>query len=245
MSLPGVPRTCRQVRGTPVGIAFEIYDDDFKQLAQPARYREIQHPLGLTGLARLSAAVESVEAAATRLHELAEFPRSAWFQGPGASARGVQMQVRTAVWELLEPTGDGPLADYLGRCGQRIRSTAFKAGNLTAVEQHLTAQGFDLIPGDADGVLAIKRPRTRTCYWSSPSRSRPRSRGTADMLGTQCGSAWAGRVPAHIQAALRETVRHRLSVLTSRLQHATIVPRNFKWDMTDGFKDAIRAKVSR
>jgi hypothetical protein len=31
----------------------------------------------------------------------------------------------------------------------------FKAGNLTAVEKHLTAQGFDLIPGDADGVLAI------------------------------------------------------------------------------------------
>jgi hypothetical protein len=159
--LPGVPRISRPVRGTPVGIAFEIYDDDFKQLAQPARYREIQHPLGLTGLARLSMAVESVEAAATRLHELAEFPRSAWFQGPGASARGVQMQVRTAVWELLEPTGDGPLADYLGRYGQRIRSTAFKAGNLTAVEQHLTAQGFDLIPGDADGVLAIKRPKNK------------------------------------------------------------------------------------
>jgi hypothetical protein len=36
-----------------------------------------------------------------------------------------------------------------------IRSTVFKAGNLTAVEKHLTAQGFDLIPGDADGALAI------------------------------------------------------------------------------------------
>jgi hypothetical protein len=68
----------------------------------------------------------------------------------------VQVQVGTAVWELLEPTGDGPLADYLGRYGQRIRSTVFKAGNLTAVEKHLTTQGFDLIPGDADGVLAIK-----------------------------------------------------------------------------------------
>jgi len=65
------------------------------------------------------------------------------------------VQVGTTVWELLEPTGDGPLADYLGRYGQRIRSTVFKAGNLTAVEKHLTAQGFDLIPGDADGVLAI------------------------------------------------------------------------------------------
>jgi hypothetical protein len=39
--------------------AFEIYDGDFKQLARPARYWETQHPLGLTGLARLSVAVES------------------------------------------------------------------------------------------------------------------------------------------------------------------------------------------
>ena len=38
---------------------------------------------------------------------------------------------------------------------QRIRSTVFKAGNSPALEKHLTAQGFDLIPGDADGVLAI------------------------------------------------------------------------------------------
>jgi len=42
---------------------------------------------------------------------------------------------------------------------------------------------------------------------------------------------------------LRETVRHRLSVLTKRFQHATIVARNFTWKMTDGFKDASRAKV--
>jgi Glyoxalase/Bleomycin resistance protein/Dioxygenase superfamily len=141
--------------GSSFGIAFEIYDGDFTQLAQPARYWETQHPLGLTGLARLSVAVESVEAAVTRLHELAEVSEIGPVSRPRASARGVQMQVGTAVWELLEPTGDGPLADYLGRYGQRIRSTVFKAGNLTAVEKHLTAQGFDLIPGDADGVLAI------------------------------------------------------------------------------------------
>ena len=157
--------------GNSFGIAFEIYDGDFRQLAQPARYWETQHPLGLTGLARLSVAVESVEAAVTRLHELAEVSEISPVSRPRASARGVQMQVGTAVWELLEPTGDGPLADYLGRYGQRIRSTVFKAGNLTAVEKHLTVQGFDLIPGDADGVLAINPARTRTCSWSSPSRS--------------------------------------------------------------------------
>jgi hypothetical protein len=50
---------------------------------------------------------------------------------------------------------------------------------------------------------------------------------------------------AHPQAALRETVRYRRAVLAERLQHATIVAGKFKWNMTDGFKDAIRAKASR
>jgi catechol 2,3-dioxygenase-like lactoylglutathione lyase family enzyme len=141
--------------GNSFGIAFEIYDGDFNQLAQPAGYWETQHPLGLTGLARLTVAVESVEAAVARLHELAEVSEIGPVSRPRAGAKGVQLQVGTAVWEMLEPTGDGALADYLGRYGQRIRSTVFKAGNLAEVEKHLTAQGFDLIPGDADGALAI------------------------------------------------------------------------------------------
>jgi hypothetical protein len=56
---------------------------------------------------------------------------------------------------MLEPTGDGALADYIGRYGGRIRSTVFKAASLAEVEKHLTGQGFDLIPGDADDALAI------------------------------------------------------------------------------------------
>jgi Glyoxalase-like domain len=62
---------------------------------------------------------------------------------------------------------DGPLADYLGRYGQRIRSTVFKAGNVTAVEKHLTAQGFDLISGDADGVLAINPAQNKVARGSA------------------------------------------------------------------------------
>ena len=135
--------------------AFEIYDGDFKQLAQPEGYWETQHPLGLTGLARLTVACESVEAAVARLHELAYVSEIGPVTRPQAGAKGVQLQVGTAVWEMLEPTGDGALADYLGRYGQRIRSTVFKAGNLSEVEKHLTGQGFDLIPGDADDALAI------------------------------------------------------------------------------------------
>ena len=141
--------------GNSFGIAFEIYDGDFAEHAQPAGYWENQHPLGLTGMARLTVAVESVEAATARLNELAYVSDIGPVSRPRAGAKGVQLQVGTAVWEMLEPTGDGALADYLGRYGQRIRSTVFKAGSLAEVDKHLTGQGFDLIPGDADGTLAI------------------------------------------------------------------------------------------
>jgi catechol 2,3-dioxygenase-like lactoylglutathione lyase family enzyme len=141
--------------GNSFGIAFEIYDGDFSQHAQPVGYWENQHPLGLAGLARLSVAVNSVEEAAARLAELAEVSQIGQVSRPRAAAKGVQLQVGTAVWELLEPTGAGELADYLTRYGQRIRGTVFKATNLAEVEKHLTAQGFDLIPGDAEGTLAI------------------------------------------------------------------------------------------
>jgi enoyl-CoA hydratase/carnithine racemase len=57
--------------------------------------------------------------------------------------------------------------------------------------------------------------------------------------------ALARQVIAHPQEALRETVRYRRSVLAERLQNAAIVAGNFKWNMTDGFKDAIRAKAGR
>jgi catechol 2,3-dioxygenase-like lactoylglutathione lyase family enzyme len=147
--------------GSSFGIAFEIYDGDFSQLAQAPGYWENEHPLGLTGLARLSVAVESVEAAVTRLQELAEVAEIGPVSRPRAAAKGVQMQVGTAVWEMLEPTGEGALADYLARYGQRIRSTAFRAASLAEVEKYLTAQGFDLIPGDEDGTLAISPAQNR------------------------------------------------------------------------------------
>jgi hypothetical protein len=104
-------------------------------------------------MARLTVAVESVEAAAARLNKLAYVSEIGPVSRPRAAAKGVQVQVGSEV--LLEPTGDGALADYLGRYGQRIRSTVFKTGNLSEVDKHLTGQGFDLIPGDADGALAI------------------------------------------------------------------------------------------
>jgi enoyl-CoA hydratase/carnithine racemase len=66
---------------------------------------------------------------------------------------------------------------------------------------------------------------------------------SGDHLQEATALAW--QVIAHPQAALRETVRYRRGVLAERLRNAAIVAGNFKWNMTDGFKDAIRAKAGR
>ena len=141
--------------GSTFGVSFEIFDGDFSRFAQPAAFWEHVHPLGLKGLARVSVAVNSVAAAEGRLVELAGSARITTISRPRAAAKGVQLQVGEAVWELLEPTGDGPLAEFLDHYDQRMRSVVFKARDLAQVQRHLGAQGFDFIPGDGDDSLAI------------------------------------------------------------------------------------------
>jgi hypothetical protein len=141
--------------GSTFGISFEIWSGDFKEHAQPETYWHDDHPLALLGFERLTVAVESVEAVVDRIQTLAGVPKVGEVERPQAGARGAQLQVGDIVWEVLEPTGDGPLATYLERYGQRIRSSVFRTADLAKAEAHLRGQGFDLFPGDAEGALAI------------------------------------------------------------------------------------------
>jgi hypothetical protein len=141
--------------GSSFGVSFELWDGDFEQFAQPRRFWEDEHPLALTGLARLSLAVRNVDDALNRFQDLAEVSKIGAVTRIPGMARGVSVQVGDLVWEFLEPTGDGPVADYLERYGERIRSAVFRTNNIAKVEKYLTRQGFDLIPGDADGAVAI------------------------------------------------------------------------------------------
>jgi hypothetical protein len=138
-----------------LGVSFEIFGGDFLEFAQPPGFWEEQHPLHLCGLARLTVAVRDVDAAMRRLQEVTGAPGIAAVNRPQASAQGMQVQVGEAVWELLEPTGEGRLTDFLSRYDQRIRSVVWRTKDLGAVEKHLTNQGFNVIPGDADEALAI------------------------------------------------------------------------------------------
>ncbi len=141
--------------GSILGVSFEIFGGDFSEFTQPPGFWENEHPLRLTGLARLTVAVNDVDTAVARLKEITGSPTIGSVARPNAAARGTQLQVGEAVWELLEPTGEGRLAHFLARYDQRIRSVVWRTEDLRKVEKHLTGQGFDMIPGDADGSLAI------------------------------------------------------------------------------------------
>jgi hypothetical protein len=141
--------------GSILGVSFEIFGGDFREFAQPPGFWEDEHPLGLTGLARLTVAVSDVDAAIDRLQAITGSPTIAAVARPQAAAKGVQLQVGEAVWELLQPTGEGRLADFLARYDQRIRSVVWRTKDLSQVEKHFRGQGFQLIPGDATDSLAI------------------------------------------------------------------------------------------
>jgi hypothetical protein len=141
--------------GSILGVSFEIFGGDFSQFAQPPGFWQNEHPLRLIGLDRLTVAVNEVDTAAARLNEITGSPTIGSVSRPDAGAKGVQLQVGEAVWELLEPTGEGSVADFLARYGQRIRSVVWRATDLSRVEKHLTGQGLDLIPGDSDDSVAI------------------------------------------------------------------------------------------
>jgi len=141
--------------GSILGVSFEIFGGDFSEFAQPPGFWENEHPLGLTGLARLTVAVNDVDAAVARLQEITGSPTIGPVSRSRAAAKGMQLRVGEAVWELLEPTSEGRLTDFLGRYDQRIRSVVWRARDLSQVEKYLTSQGFDMIAGDADDSLAI------------------------------------------------------------------------------------------
>jgi enoyl-CoA hydratase/carnithine racemase len=55
--------------------------------------------------------------------------------------------------------------------------------------------------------------------------------------------AFADQLLQHPQGAIREMVRARRSVLAEQLQHARGIAGTYRWDLSEGFHDAIRAKT--
>ena len=74
---------------------------------------------------------------------------------PQAVATGAALQVGDTVFELLAPTGEGPVSAHLDRYGEGIRSTVFKVMDLGRLQKHLTEKGIYLVPGVRESTLAV------------------------------------------------------------------------------------------
>jgi|GEM_PF-636132 catechol 2,3-dioxygenase-like lactoylglutathione lyase family enzyme len=150
------------------GISLEIFDQDWHDLLAPksaeshgwepvptADFWRHDHPLGLTGLARLSVAVRDLDLAVERFGHVTRARILYRADRSSAAARAVGLRVGDTTLELLAPTGEGPLLSYLDRYGERLRSTVFMVRDLAQAERFLTQQGVTLVEGDAEGSRAL------------------------------------------------------------------------------------------
>ena len=156
--------------GACSGISWEIFDGDWHSpphggtagdvVTNPdwtpihtAAYWRDEHPLGVVGLARLRVAVADLDAALEGFQSLtgaAEIDRPS-----RPEAKAIDLQVCDTVFELLAPAGDGPLAEWLTRYREGVRSTVFRVHDLDRVERFAADRGFDLVPGDASDAWAF------------------------------------------------------------------------------------------
>ncbi len=150
------------------GISLEIFDQDWHELLAPESavahgwqpvpttdYWHHDHPLGLTGLARLSVAVRDLDLAVERFGAVTRARILYRAERSSAAARAVGLQIGDTTLELLAPTGEGPLLSYLDRYGERLRSTVFSVRSLERAQRHLGAHGISLVEGDAEGSMAL------------------------------------------------------------------------------------------
>ena len=69
------------------------------------------------------------------------------------AARRMVVQAGTSEFELLEPNGDGPVAEHLERWGEGIFAVGFSTADLSALGGRLSEQGVDY--AEEDGRLWI------------------------------------------------------------------------------------------
>jgi hypothetical protein len=158
--------------GACCGMAWELFEGDFHRPphggfegdeGMPAHWTPIkpmswwrdEHPMGVVGLSRVTVAVRDVDAAAAQFCGVVAAEVVGRPDRPGAQA--LQLVAGGTVFELLAPTGDGALASFLERYGERMRSAVYRVADLGRVEAHLAGKGVTTEPGDAADTIAVPR----------------------------------------------------------------------------------------
>ncbi len=145
------------------GVSYEFYggyflDRDWELLGgkiKPVSYWRDEHPLGLTGLKGYTHAVEDIEAAGAFLQSFLGAEPVYEVERPALAAHAKGLQVADAVIELLAPSGEGPIREYLNRHGQGIRSTVFGVRNIEQARGCLAGRDFPCEAGTSDGSIAV------------------------------------------------------------------------------------------
>lgn len=140
------------------GIAMELYGKDFHQ-SNPEWFRPAQywaeHPLGLTGIKRLVAVVNDLDAALALYTEL--FGGVAQYETTRAAgtARAIGLAFGDGILEFMTPTAPGPVADHLRRYGDGLRSTVFGVADTDRARAYFAGLGVGVQDGDDDGGIQI------------------------------------------------------------------------------------------
>lgn len=145
------------------GVSFEFTDNYFHTMDWPAlggpfkpvKYWRDEHPLGSCGLVGYTVVVENIDAASTFFLSFLGGERLYDEPRPAIGARAIGLKISDAVMELLTPTGDGALDQYLRRHGEGIRSTVIRVRDLEQARRYFSERGVDTLPGAAPGRFLI------------------------------------------------------------------------------------------
>ncbi|HKA05444.1 MAG TPA: VOC family protein [Acidimicrobiales bacterium] len=146
------------------GIAWEVWDGDWHAPrpdfsdfvdVHPADYWRDEHPLGVTGLSCLRAAVDDLPASVTFFKDALGAAVVYREDRPAVAGDAVGVQFADTVIELLAPTGDGEITAFLERYGPRLRSTVFTVADLEQAQRHLASIGIPLTEGDDPKSLLL------------------------------------------------------------------------------------------
>jgi hypothetical protein len=156
--------------GACCGLAWELFEGDFHHppaggtegeegipayftALKPDAWWRDEHPLGVTGLARITTVVRDLDASVEQFTGLVDCEIVGHPARTGASA--VELLVTGTIYELLAPTADGPLAGFAERYGDRMRSAVYRVADLGRVEKHLAGLGVTLEPGYTAGTFLV------------------------------------------------------------------------------------------
>jgi catechol 2,3-dioxygenase-like lactoylglutathione lyase family enzyme len=134
----------------------EMTGDPRIEAGWSSAYWRDEHPLGVTGLRALSVAVRDLPAATAWLTDLLG-AEPAYREGrDGIDADVVGVPAAGAVVELVQArSAGGPVADYVARYGQRLRSIEFCVVDVERARRHLAGYGLRVVDGSRPGAIAV------------------------------------------------------------------------------------------